>query len=87
MNGYDFIGNLVEKWCEKTGWYCDFLVTFAYKYDHETEYTEETQILRWEDFHFVWDDDWWEGQQNVKLCGFAPVDSIRLHNAHYLLDE
>ena len=87
MSGYDKIANAVEKWCEKTGWYTTFLVTIAYKYDFEKEYTEETEILWWEDHGFVWDNDWWEGQQDVKLCGFMPIDSIRFHNAHYMLDE
>ena len=87
MSGYDKIGNLIEKWCNKTGWFCDMLVTIAMGYEWEKEFSTETTILEWDGNGFVWVDDWWEGQQFVKLLGFMPVRSIILNNAVYMIDD
>lgn len=88
MSGYEKIESLIEKWCSKTGWwYCDMIVTIAMRYENEKSYTNETTLLEWDGDSFVWVDDWWEGQQFVKLLGFMPVQSIELHNAIYLFDE
>lgn len=72
---YDYICEPIEKWCQEN-YYTDFLVTI-WVGDHET-----TQYLGLEDnaSGFVWEYDWWEGEQDVRLLGFFPVNEIKLHN-------
>lgn len=72
---YDYICEPIEKWCQEN-YYTDFLVTI-WVGDHET-----TQYLGLEDnaSGFVWEYDWWEGEQDVRLLGFSPVNEIKLRN-------
>lgn len=75
---YDAIAEAIEKWCEKN-MYTTMLVTISIGYEWEKPH-EETHILEWDgnECVFIWDIDWWEGQQSVSLVGFAPVYKIRL---------
>lgn len=75
VSPYDYICEPIEEWCKKN-YYTDFLVTIRVGDREITEY------LGLEDnaSSFVWEYDWWEGEEDVRLLGFAPVDGIKLHN-------
>lgn len=72
---YETILRPIEEWCEKNG-YFDFLVTIL------LDGNETTQVLEFDGnvADFVWLNDWWEGEKDVKLLGFSPIGDIRLHN-------
>lgn len=52
--------------------YDDYLVTI----DLDGEVV--TEILLCENDELAWANDWWEGQDNVKLLGFIPVSHIKV---------
>ena len=70
-NRYDAVGAIVQEWCEKN-YYTDFLVTL--NLDGE----ESTELLLFDSptVSFYWLSDWDEGQKNVFLEGFLPVESV-----------
>ena len=72
---YETILRPIEEWCKKNG-YFDFLVTIL------LDGNETTQVLEFDGdvVDFVWLNDWWEGEKDVKLLGFSPIGDIRLHN-------
>lgn len=72
---YESILRPIEEWCKKNG-YFDFLVTIL------LDGNETTQVLEFDGdmADFVWLNDWWEGEKDVKLLGFSPIGDIRLHN-------
>lgn len=54
-----------------------------YDFENEDEWEEVTTLLLNEgkDYlnpEFVWEFDWWEGQQDVELVAFAPVSFVKL---------
>jgi len=72
---YNYIADPIKAWCEEN-YYTDFLVTI-WVGDHET-----TQFLALDDnlCSFTWEIDWWEGEKDVRLLGFAPLTDIHIHN-------
>lgn len=81
-NAYDAIEKVIfskyPRICETV------IVQLRQKYDCEDddEWEEKTVLLLQDgDFinpKWVWEYDWWEGQQNVELEAFAPVDLVKL---------
>lgn len=64
----------IDRWCQEN-YYTDFLVTLSLDGEVTTEYLDS-------DFtEFLWLNDWDEGQKEVKLLGFAPVDTFVLRGA------
>ena len=57
----------------------EFIVKIMYRYTGENVYMEENQIV-WFDSenHMVWLDDWWEGQQDILIVGYIPVEDIEV---------
>ena len=57
----------------------EFIIKIAYRYIGEKGYIEENQIV-WFDSedHMLWLDDWWEGQQDIMVLGYVPVEDIEL---------
>ena len=57
----------------------EFIVKIMYRYTGEKIYIEENQIV-WFDSknHMVWLDDWWEGQQDIIILGYVPVEDIEV---------
>ena len=74
-NPYNYICDPIEEWCLKN-YYTSFLVTIKIG-----EY-ETTEVLEFngDAMQFEWRNDWWEGDENVILLGFMPIDSIRIYN-------
>lgn len=58
------------------------IVQFRMKYDYEERWDDYTELLLiegdWGAEEYVWQDDWWEGEQCVDLIAIAPVCRIRL---------
>ena len=58
-----------------------YIVTLAYKYAIEDQYTVENLILEFDGTvatdYWVWNYDWWEGQENVKVLGFIPLQYVK----------
>lgn len=72
---YAIIAELIEKWSEDN-YYGTFLVTIS------IDGFETTELLEFEPVNgCVWVNDWWEGQENVKLLGFMPIDDIRIYGS------
>lgn len=71
---YAIIAEQIEKWSENN-YYGDFLVTIS------IDGFETTEILSFELGEYVWVNDWWEGQEDVKLLGFIPIDDIRIYGS------
>ena len=56
----------------------EFIVKIMYRYTGET-YIEENQIVWFDgEGNMVWLDDWWEGQQDILVLGYVPVEDISL---------
>lgn len=74
-NPYNDICIPIEEWCLKN-YYTDFLVTIQLDDRETTEYLEFNAMT----LGFIWKNDWWEGEKEVKLLGFIPIDAIKIHN-------
>ena len=72
---YAIIVEPIEKWSENH-YYGNFLVTIS------IDGFEDTEILMYEPGNgYIWENDWWEGQEDVKLLGFMPIDDIRIYGS------
>ena len=72
---YAIIVEPIEKWSEEH-YYGSFLVTIS------ADGFEITDILMYEPGDgYIWENDWWEGEQDVKLLGFMPIDDIRIYGS------
>ena len=84
VNPYEAIVSIVDKWCKITG-YRDYLVRVS------VGGFETTQYLQFDISKpgFVWEYDWWEGEEEVYLKGFLAVDDVHLHGlpSHTLVGE
>lgn len=57
-----------------------YLVSFRYKYTHDTKWEYATELLMWywKDDKYYWHSDWWEGQQEIEPYGMIPLDSVEI---------
>lgn len=57
-----------------------YLVNFRYKYTHDAkwEYTTELFMWYWKDDTYYWENDWWEGQQEIEPYGMIPLDNVEI---------
>jgi len=73
---YDVIEDVIDTWCQEH-YYSNFLVTLSIEGTLCVEYLYfEMGDPNWPDPHFVWENDWWEGQKDIKLIGFIDVGSV-----------
>lgn len=78
MTPYDVIADAIDAWCQEH-YYGHFLVTLSIEGKLCVEYLYfETGDPNWPDPHWVWEDDWREGQKDVELVGFIDVSSVRV---------
>ena len=57
--------------------YEDLIVRLKYKYTHEDKWIYSNEILEYNaNYGYMWLNDWNEGQQDVVVVGFVPVDKI-----------
>lgn len=64
---------IIEAWARKN-FYDQFVATLLLDGELETELVVLDQMG-----YLIWDNDWWEGQKDIRLLGFCPV-----HNMYYL---
>lgn len=68
----------------KTQIVTDYIVRLKYKYNHETDYTITNEIFVCEigedGVNYLWLNDWYEGQQDIKVLGCIPVESVTMPN-------
>lgn len=69
----EFINEINEK-----EYYTTYIVQLAYRYDWQTDYTISNEILEWEwELNdWLWQNDWNEGQKDVKVCNYVTLDEV-----------
>lgn len=72
---YQEIIDIIQEWCESE-YYTDFLVTIEKNHDTETHYLE---LDTSSGIEFIWDGDWWEGENDIYLVGFYPIGDIVIY--------
>lgn len=67
---YTEAAEIIEQWAKKN-YYDDFVVTLRLDGEIVTTLlcTDEAANLEWED-------DWWEGQKEIRMIGFAPLRDL-----------
>lgn len=84
-NPYDSVIFIIDTWC-KENYYSSFLVTLKIDGKLTTEYLYfDTGDPNNPDPHWVWETDWWEGEKDVMLVGFANPRDIFIYGSpkHY----
>lgn len=66
----------IKDWCKKN-YYADFLVTIKADGCNYTTILYGGDLRDHDTYSFL--DDWDEGQKEVELVGFIPIDSIEVH--------
>ena len=80
-NPYKIIKNIVlDKYGSRGE---SILVELKTKYSCDDEYVSFSSLLLndgedWLNPDWIWEDDWWEGEQDVELVAAAPVGDIKL---------
>lgn len=56
----------------------DYIVSLKYKYDFETDYCTQNEVLSVEcnGTYFDWLNDWNEGQTDVEVTGYIAVNDV-----------
>ena len=70
------LNNLITMAVDRLGFVDNMIVEVRYKYSHETEWTISNEILTFDNGEYVWEVDWWEGQEDVEYTGIIPVSSV-----------
>lgn len=75
-DGYEAVGDIIREWAEKNQpyVYCEYIV------DIQTPNGRYNQYLEYDISNdcWIWQCDWWEGENEIELFGFAPLDEIEL---------
>lgn len=71
---YNEVAKVIKDWCDKN-YYTDFIVTIGIGGGEVTEFLEFSP----EHIDFIWNTDWWEGEEDVKLLGFLPIGNISVY--------
>jgi len=60
----------------------DYIVRIQYKYNHEDNYTYTNEYLyayiSTSGINYIWIDDWYEGQEDVTIIGFIPIEAVTI---------
>ena len=67
---YTEAAEIIEQWAKKN-YYDDFVVTLRLDGKIET-----TLLCMTENANFEWEDDWWEGQKEIRIIGFTPLRDL-----------
>lgn len=75
-DGYEAVSDIIKEWAEKNQpyVYCAYIVDIQTPNGRNMEYVEYDIS----DDCWVWQNDWWEGEDEIELFGFAPLDEIEL---------
>ena len=60
--------------------YEDYIVCIKMKYTHEKEYYITNELYLFDDgeVKYEWQNDWWEGQQEVEVLGYIAVSNVEI---------
>lgn len=74
------LNELLTKAIKDCGYIDDFIVEVRYKYNHETEWNVENEILEYDgnNNEFVWLNDWYEGQEDVEYTGIIALSDVEM---------
>ena len=78
---YDVVSDIILKKYGKRGCCLNFIARIKLKYDYEDKYREYNELLYndgydWSNPNLIWQNDWWEGEQDVELLGCIPIDEL-----------
>ena len=82
FNQYDVVANMISdtiKKIYKNYFPGDLIVRMGIKYVEDSDYDYDNYLLYGSEFgddYGVWHDDWCEGQRDIDLIGFTPVDDV-----------
>lgn len=77
-SAYDAVIDIIKDWCEENDEFDDFIVTLRIGNNPiwGAETVSEILICHLENYDFDWVSDWWEGEYEVELLGFVPINRI-----------
>ncbi len=61
--------------------YDNMIVYLKYKYSNERDWTYSKEILLLDStvpYFYVWENDWYEGQQNIEVLGCIAVSDVEV---------
>ena len=69
--------------------YEDYIVCIKMKYTHEKEYyiTNELYLFDGGQVKYEWQNDWWEGQQEVEVLGYIAVSDVEIEKVQIIADN
>ena len=83
QTGYDAVGDAIRVLYPTTNE--SFIVELRHKYNYEdeTKWHKCTELMLNEGYDYahpdwVWEYDWWEGQQDIELLAVAPASEVTL---------
>ena len=88
---YDEVADIIFEKYKDYGCCFDFVVRLKVKYNSEKEYREFNELLYdngdcYSGHRLCWQNDWYEGEQEVELLGCVPVDELEYpYNKRWLL--
>lgn len=53
-----------------------YLVEIYLRYNHEKSLRRTVEFLYWHNGWWVWESDWWEGEEHVEISAIANVDDL-----------
>ena len=81
--GYDVVYKAVMDRMKKIHGFMNetIIVRIGMKYEGEKEFTYDTYLLlnegeSWDQPKYIWEMDWWEGEQDIDLVFAAPVSAF-----------
>lgn len=83
-NQYDVVAYMISDTVKKIYKnYCpgDLIVRMGIKYVEDFAYDYDNYLLYQSEFgcdHVLWHEDWCEGQRDIDLIGFIPVDEVKM---------
>ena len=91
QDAYEAVEEAVKEKYGKCGCSLNFIVRIRMKYDYEEKYRERNELFYddgadWLHPQMVFQYDWWEGEQDVELIGWIPIDEMEYpYNKRWLL--
>ena len=91
-DGYEYLHKQIEKLREEKNIYeydDKYIVYYKLKHSKNEEYEYETTTLEY-DYQldkYVWEYDWWEGEDYIELVGITPVSKLIEIKPYYKVKE
>ena len=80
------LNELIHIDSEKYGYGADYIIHLRYRYRGERKWSEDNELLLFrsfdhdEDERYEWQNDWWEGQEEIELLGFIRIENVEVPN-------